>query len=274
MLKANYHTHTMLCNHATGMPKDIVEKAIACGYEELGFSEHNPVPVKFVGIDKYFSFKCNRNMSYDVFENVYLPKLDECIAEYKDKIKIYKGLECEFISDQLDYYKNLRSKVDYLNLGLHFFKDGETVYNSYYDVTYKNIDKYVKTAVEAIKTGLFKIFVHPDVYMFSYKDEDGKRTFDEHCLKAARTIIETCIEHNIYLEMNINGINNSRKFSKDGTILYPEIEFWKIVKEYPEAKVIFGVDAHSLEALDNDDIKVVEDMAKSIELNVLTKVEI
>ena len=48
MLKANYHTHTKLCNHAVGMPEDYVLKAIELGFKELGMSCHAPVPRDFM----------------------------------------------------------------------------------------------------------------------------------------------------------------------------------------------------------------------------------
>ena len=44
MTKANYHTHTSRCHHATGSDEDYVLSAIKGGYEILGFSDHTPWP--------------------------------------------------------------------------------------------------------------------------------------------------------------------------------------------------------------------------------------
>ena len=53
MLKANYHTHTKLCNHAVGMPEDYIKKAIELGFDELGMSDHAPVPREFMSEEEY-----------------------------------------------------------------------------------------------------------------------------------------------------------------------------------------------------------------------------
>ena len=55
-------------------------------------------------------------------------------------------------------------------LGLHYFFDGDKCINSYGEVDHNTIKFYAKTAVEALESGLFKIFGHPDVFMFSYKN--------------------------------------------------------------------------------------------------------
>ena len=43
-MKANYHTHTARCGHATGTDEDYVLAAIEQGFDELGFSDHVPWP--------------------------------------------------------------------------------------------------------------------------------------------------------------------------------------------------------------------------------------
>ena len=43
-MKANYHTHTWRCNHASGNERQYVENAIKAGLEVLGFADHTPYP--------------------------------------------------------------------------------------------------------------------------------------------------------------------------------------------------------------------------------------
>ncbi|MFR5796189.1 MAG: PHP domain-containing protein [Christensenellales bacterium] len=45
-MKANYHTHTARCGHATGTDEDYVLAAIEQGFDELGFSDHVPWPYR------------------------------------------------------------------------------------------------------------------------------------------------------------------------------------------------------------------------------------
>ena len=40
----DYHCHTRLCKHAVGEVPQYVERAIARGIDELGFSDHMPMP--------------------------------------------------------------------------------------------------------------------------------------------------------------------------------------------------------------------------------------
>ena len=41
-MRANYHTHTPRCRHASGTERDYVENALKGGLETLGFSDHTP----------------------------------------------------------------------------------------------------------------------------------------------------------------------------------------------------------------------------------------
>ena len=43
-MKANYHTHTARCGHATGTDEEYVLAAIEQGFDELVFSDHVPWP--------------------------------------------------------------------------------------------------------------------------------------------------------------------------------------------------------------------------------------
>ena len=44
MKKINYHTHTYRCGHAKGTEEEMVQAAINMNIEELGISDHIPLP--------------------------------------------------------------------------------------------------------------------------------------------------------------------------------------------------------------------------------------
>ena len=44
MKKTNFHTHTYRCGHANGSEEEMVCAAMKMGIEELGLSEHIPLP--------------------------------------------------------------------------------------------------------------------------------------------------------------------------------------------------------------------------------------
>ena len=44
-VKTNFHTHTIYCGHATGLPIDYLQVIKDMGFTTLGFSEHSYVDV-------------------------------------------------------------------------------------------------------------------------------------------------------------------------------------------------------------------------------------
>ena len=58
---ADYHTHTPLCKHAVGEPEDYAARAVERGIDELGFSDHSPMPPDYdpdwrMSIDQYGAY--------------------------------------------------------------------------------------------------------------------------------------------------------------------------------------------------------------------------
>ena len=271
IVKNNYHTHTKLCNHAFGMPKDYVVEAIKLGMETLGFSDHNHVPSYLYPKD--FQKYLPNNMTLEQFYDVYLPSIEECQKKYGNQIKIYKGLECEYIEGFDDYYKELRSHLDYMGLGIHFFNYNDIIYNSYINVDYTKLTHYVDNAIHAIDSGLFDIFYHPDVFMMGYKNKNGERKLDEEGLELCDKMIRYAVDKGIYLELNANGIGNSKRVHPT-EYMYPNKDFWKLVKKYPNAKIIVGCDAHGLDALSNENITKAYEFISELGLNVLENIEL
>jgi histidinol-phosphatase (PHP family) len=46
-MRTDYHMHTPLCGHAVGAPREYVLAAQRAGLDEIGFSDHNPMPTQF-----------------------------------------------------------------------------------------------------------------------------------------------------------------------------------------------------------------------------------
>lgn len=256
MIKTNYHTHTYLCKHAEGLPEDYIKKAIELGYTEIGISDHGPL------------FKpWQRRMTMDEFHNIYLKNLNESIDKYSNKIKIYKGLELEYFPIFIKHYQELLKYVDYLILGQHAVLIDGKEFDIYKPMTVDKIKAYTKTVVEAIKTKMFRILAHPDIYCFSY------RNWDDTCIEAAHKIIKSAIENDCLLEINANGARRGEILTADGdkTWIYPRLEFWRIVQTYPQAKVIINDDAHYLRHLNDEATKKVYDFAKNLNLNIVEK---
>ena len=229
-MKTNYHTHHYLCGHAEGTVEDYVVEAINNGFSEIGISDHGPI-----------NAEAFPRMSLSEFNDIYLPEIEEAINKYQDKIKILKGLEIEFIENDIAYYQKLLKKLDYLILACHYYENKENLhpYSTYKVNDHQRLNRYTEVIEEALDTKLFKILAHPDWFMLGYHELDS---FGEECVLR---IAKAAIKNDVILEFNAAGIRSNKTFDKDGKpkYIYPNDEFWKIIGK-TNAKVIVGSDCH------------------------------
>ena len=245
--KTNYHTHTYRCNHAEGQDEQYVQAALNNGYDLIGFTDHvilpytlheNSVRARYDEIDDYFS--SIRNLK----------------EKYKDSIDVLLGFECEWNTVLYDYYNHLlqNNLVDYLILGNHYLKYDTTTGNftvsDYKDTTKEYVLQYLDSSIEALNTGLFKIFAHPDYFM-SYFDD-----FDEQIKQKCKIMCEVAKANNVALEINqgcfINENENQyASYYHQPRLRYPYDKFWEVVSEVGNI-VVTGVDAHSPSAFNNN----------------------
>ncbi len=250
---SNYHSHISLCGHAQGNVEEYVKEAIKCGYEEIGISDHAPIPWEWVGKKAHQELWLSQMMNYNQFKYDYLEQLNYCIKKYKD-IRILKGLEIEYVAGHIDYYQDLKSNLDYFNLGIHYFFYKGQLINTYLPMNDNELDGYALIIEEALATGLFSCLVHPDLYLYNRSGFNVKEK------EIARRIIEAAIKNNAYLEINANGKGK-----------YPYPEFWKIVKEYDYPNIIIGSDAHYIKDFHGKQVAETLDFAKSLKINIADK---
>ena len=253
---SNYHSHIALCGHAEGNVEDYIKEAIKYNYEEVGISDHAPIPVFYVGKEMHEYLWLYQMMNRQSFENDYLKQLEYCINKYPN-IKILKGLEVEYIPGKDNLYNYYLSKVDYLNLGVHYFFHNNKIINTYTNISEKEMEYYADTIEEALQTNYFSCLVHPDLYLYHVTE------FKPHHEKIARRIIEAAIKNDVYLEINANGRHR-----------YPREEFWTIAKEYKGLKVIINSDAHRLEHFHGERIDRAMAFASKVGIEVCEKMEI
>jgi histidinol-phosphatase (PHP family) len=222
-MEANYHTHTWRCRHASGTERDYIENAIDHGIRILGFSDHTPYPFP----DGYSSgFRMRIDQLGD-----YVMTLEMLRDEYRDDIDIRIGLEVEYypayFSDLLRLIDNY--PIEYLLLGQHFLGNerGEA-YSGMPTASEKKLARYVEQTKEAMETGRFAYFAHPDLFNFIGPAEIYDRYMRELC-ESAKSL-------HIPLELNFLGLYDGRN--------YPHPQFWEIAGEVG-CDVIYGADAHA-----------------------------
>lgn len=259
MIKTNYHTHHELCGHAGGKTEDYVLEAIKNGYKEIGMSDHGPLP------NEPFP-----RMSLDDFNNIYLKEIEIAKEKYQNVIKIKSGIEIEYVSNNIEYYKMLHDKLDYMILGCHYYsnEDGYKDKSAYRITTHERLDEYTKMIEEALDTKLFTILAHPDLFLIGYPK------FDFYAVECSKRIIQSAIKNDVIIEYNANGLRRGKKTFEDGSIdyAYPNSKFWFIVKEL-NPKVIIGSDCHTPEVLEDECMEEARKKLKELRIKYLEKLE-
>ena len=219
---ANYHTHTIRCNHARGSEREYIENAIKEGFTVLGFSDHTPQTYPE-------SFNSWIRMALSEIPE-YTSTLLTLKEEYKGRIDILIGYEVEY---SRRFFPSLIEKLreyplDFLIQGQHFainevdgFYVGEPVESE------EDLICYVNTTIEGMETGLFTYLAHPDLVNYTGPDEI-------YC-KHMRRIVEKSLELDIPLEVNMYGFSDGR--------WYPCDRFFRMASEMG-GKFVLGCDAH------------------------------
>lgn len=232
-LKANYHSHTARCWHATGEDEEYVQAGIRAGISIFGFSDHVILPDK--------TQPRMRGAPYMLPD--YLDSVARLKEKYKDQIEIHTGFECEWYGRRYEsYYRDLleSGKVEYLILGQHcFLRDDQFCwYGNQVDAD-QALDDYCDAVIEGMESGLFLYVCHPDFFMLWYP------SWNSHTREVSRRIARKAKELGIPLEVNMGPKSRSPELDLNDERIahYPYPLFWDIVAEEGPDCVI-GVDAH------------------------------
>lgn len=252
-MKANYHTHTHRCNHAIGTEEEYITHAIARGLDTLGFSDHTPY--FFIG-DYYSRFRMRPEQL-----SSYVNTLTALKQKYSNQLQLHIGLEAEYYPA---FFRELRAflrdyPLEYMILGQHFIGDEpHGVYSGTPTVDRDLLKQYCRQVMDAMQTGLFTYFAHPDIVNFT----GSERLFRE-CLREVVREAKSC---RVPLEINLLGLMEGRQ--------YPSRRLLEIAAE-ESCPMILGCDAHEPEALsDLTWEKAALELAGEYGISVLERVEL
>ena len=227
-MRTDYHTHTPLCGHATGAPRDYVLAAQKAGLAEIGFSDHNPMPTQF---DDW-------RMAPDELPD-YLRLIDAARLEFSD-YPIRLGLECDFIPGYEGHIQSLAALAewDYLIGSVHYVTPEWDIDNPKHlkrwteqpvdDIWRAYFDAYTRM----VESCLFDFLAHPDlVKKFGLRPTGDLTRFYKDMLDAAS-------EAGAVLEVSTAGLR------KDAKEIYPSREFLEaaFLRHIP---IVINSDAHS-----------------------------
>lgn len=252
-MKTNFHTHIYRCGHASGDVEDYVLEGIKKGYSSLGISDHGPLP----------NYLFDR-MPMDDLE-AYIDSINLAKEKYFNKINIFSALELEYFQEFEAYYKELKDRLDYLILAIHYFPINNELHSSWDVCTKEHLDSFVNLTVQGIESNTFDFLAHPDLFLVSYNN------WDEYAIKASYKICQSAKKFNMPIEFNANGIRKGlRKTNRGPRYLYPNKDFWDIAKEVG-VKVIVNSDCHRVEELDDESMKEANKLAKKWGLSLVNK---
>jgi histidinol-phosphatase (PHP family) len=229
--RANYHTHTYRCQHATSDAPAYARVAADGGCEILGFSDHTPLP------DGRWN---DTRMRMDE-----LPAYEQAVAEARKAcpgLKILLGMECEYAPEFGAFYREEllgKRRYDYLIGACHYTPNGNRWLNSFEDLnTTEALRAYCDYTVLSMATGLFAFIAHPDMIGCS----NAEWTADTAA--CARDICAASVALKIPLELNANGLRKATIMTADGERpVYPWIPFWQVAAEMG-VKIVMNSDAH------------------------------
>ena len=245
---ANYHTHTHRCNHAIGREEDYVREALKMGLKILGWADHTP----YLFPNGYYSHFRMRPVQLPG----YVQTIETLRRQYAGQIDMPIGLETEYypkhFPELLEFLRD--HAIEYLILGQHFIgNEYDAPYSGLVTDDREVVRQYCRQSMEAMNTGLFTYFAHPDLIHYV-----GDRRFYMDTVRPMCAEAKAC---GIPLEINLLGLGEGRH--------YPNRFFWEVAAE-EDCEVILGCDAHSPQALNRPEVEAkARVLAKEFDLKVL-----
>ena len=259
---ANYHSHTWLCRHAEGEPIDYLKEAKRTNLNILGISDHAPFQVLYD--------RGSTRMTIGEYYSKYIPMLNRA-KEYanKNNMKLYFGLEIEYLPNYDNYYLELFQDMDYLILGQHYIIDENNKLKSSFGLkTKEHVKIYRDMILEALETNYFSLVCHPELCFYGISNPT------DEMYELLRPIIKKCVELDVPLELNANGIRKVYHRGQDindySKYPYPKPKFWEMVKEEGAVGIITS-DAHQIKELNDWAVEKTYQFANDLGIKLITQ---
>jgi len=229
-LPADYHTHTPLCRHAKGEPTELAAQAVRIGLEEMGFSDHSPMPQD--------NFDDWRMRAADL--DTYIAKVEQARRDHPELI-IKLALEVDYLPGYEDWIRDLTTRYpwDYLIGSVHYLFGWE-IDNTQQISEWKRHDAlevwtaYCEHLTRAATSGLFDIIGHADLCKrFCFYPPGNSAALFKGFLRAAK-------DHGVAIELNTGGLR------KDCREIYPSPAILQLAAQ-EGVPITFGSDAHAPE---------------------------
>jgi histidinol-phosphatase (PHP family) len=221
--------HTYLCRHAVGEPTDLAAQAVKLGFDEIGFSEHNPMSRD--------NFDDWRMLLGDL--DAYIEMVEKARRDHPG-LRIKLALEVDYLPDHEDWIRHLATlaKWDYFIGAVHYVSDSWALDNPRLISEWKTRDTfevwsaYFDRLTLAAQSGLFEIIAHADLckkFCF-YPKQDYTALFTR--------FLEATKRSGAAMELNTAGLR------KDCKEIYPSPKIVHLAAELG-VPITFASDAHA-----------------------------
>ena len=231
--RADLHTHTALCKHASGAPEEYLAAARKAGLAYLGVSDHFPAPAGYDAAFRMAPAELPR----------YFEILDSLREAAKDSsLRVLAAAEFDYVPGRMDEVFSalapLRPKFDYLIGSVHYVGDFA------FDDPDK-LDEWPRFGVDAVwdgyladlkafvELGGFNVLAHSDLpKKFGFRPSDP-----ESVLQRMTEIYECAASKGICLELNTAGLRVA------ANEIYPAPDLLRAAFR-AGMKITLGSDAH------------------------------
>ncbi|XHR28859.1 MAG: histidinol-phosphatase [Chthoniobacteraceae bacterium] len=227
----DYHTHTPLCHHAQGWPRDYAQAAVERGLDELGLADHSPMPARLEPFDDW-------RMSLADLPR-YFEAVDEARAAFP-QLPIRLGLEVDYLPGHEAWIEELSgmARWDYLIGSVHYIAPGWDIDNPAHISRFESgsveeiWELYFKALEACVHTRAFDFIAHPDLpKKFGHRPKGDLRRFYE-------PVIAALAETGTAFEINTAGLR------KPAGECYPDALFLRLAHE-AGARLLINSDAHA-----------------------------
>ncbi len=238
-IRSSLLNHTTLCD-GRATPEELIEAAISECLSDIGISGHGYTP-----FDVNYSIKN---------EALYIEKINECKKKYRDKIRVWCGIEQDFCAPCAN-----PEAFEYIIGSVHYIKSPSDDKYYTFDGSYEKVillrdelfggdgislcKEYYRLVVENVLTYRPDIIGHFDLIT---KYNGGGLLFDEECREykhAALEALDACAEADRIFELNTGAIRRGVRSTP-----YPSAFLLKRLLEL-SGKVILSSDCHQKNGL-------------------------
>ncbi len=253
-----YHAHTNFCDGKNTV-EEMVQEAIAKKFYAIGFSGHSPVP-----------FHSAWNMKQENVAN-YVRDVRAAQEKFADKIKVFLGLEVDFIQGVTGVSRFAELNLDYSIGGVHYApKNLKNKNEGYWELdfsakvlregiekTYDGnvracVEDYYNQIIEMVRTDKPDVIAHLDLIK-KFNDKDPLFSEDAVWYKdSINGVLAEIKAANCIVEVNTRGV-----YKKLNVDFYPSFAVLKKCKEY-DIPVMLNADAHAVKELENEYSEAIE----------------